>query len=122
MLKEFREFLDKFNVIPVAVGLVLALAFAPVVESVVNVILSIIGKSGFVPDGSTFERWTPGDIPLGAFIAALISFVLMAWVVFLIIKSLARTGAKTEADSGPSAEAVLLTEIRDLLRAQQQQH
>ena len=41
MLKEFREFLDKFNVIPVAVGLVLALAFAPVVVSVVNVILSI---------------------------------------------------------------------------------
>lgn len=119
MLKEFREFLDKFNVIPVAVGLVLALAFAPVVESVVNVILSIIGATGFLPEGSTFENWNPGDIPVGAFIAATISFLLMAWVVFLIIKSLARAGATT--DSGPSAEEELLTEIRDLLRAQRQQ-
>ncbi len=119
MLKEFREFLEKFNVIPVAVGLVLALAFAPVVESVVNVILSIIGKAGFVPDGSTFEAWTPSDIPLGAFIAAVISFLIMAYVVFLIVKSLTRAGAKTEADAGPSAEEVLLTEIRDLLRVRQ---
>lgn len=120
MLKEFREFLDKFNVIPVAVGLVLALAFAPVVTSVVDVILSIIGKAGFIPDGDTFAGWTPSDIPIGAFIAAVISFLIMAWVVFMIIKSLARAGAKTDAASGPSAEEVLLTEIRDLLRAQQQ--
>lgn len=118
MLKEFREFLDQFNVIPVAVGLVLALAFAPVVESVVNVILSIIGKAGIVPDGETFAAWTPSDIPVGAFIAAVISFLIMAWVVFMIVKSLARAGAKTDA-GGPSKEEELLTEIRDLLQARQ---
>lgn len=117
MLTEFREFLEKFNVIPIAVGLVLALAFGPVVEAVVNVILSIIGKAGFIPDGDTFADWTPADIPLGALIAAIFSFLILAWVVFMIVKSLARSGAKTTLAQTPDQE--LLGEIRDLLRARQ---
>ncbi len=115
MLKEFREFLEKFNVIPIAVGLILALAFAPVVESVVNVILSLVGKAGFIPDGDTFADWAPSGIPLGAMLAALISFVIMAWVVFMIVKSLARAGASTELAQTP--DQALLTEIRDALRS-----
>ena len=116
MLKEFREFLEKFNVIPIAVGLVLALAFGPVVESVVDVILSLIGKAGFIPDGDTFSSWSPSDIPVGAMIAAIISFLIMAWVVFMIVKALARSGAKTDMAATPTEN--LLTEIRDLLQAQ----
>lgn len=115
MLSEFKEFLEKFNVIPIAVGLILALAFAPVVESVVNVILSLVGKAGFIPDGSTFDTWAPADIPVGAMISAIISFVIMAWVVFMIVRSLAKAGAKTDLAQTP--DQALLTEIRDLLRA-----
>ena len=117
MLKEFREFLEKFNVIPIAVGLVLALAFGPVVDAVVNVILSLIGKAGFIPDGDTFATWEPSGIPVGALIAAIISFIILAWVVFMIVKSLARAGARTTLAQTPDQE--LLTEIRDLLRARQ---
>lgn len=112
MLTEFREFLEKFNVIPIAVGLVLALAFQPLVDSVVNVILSLIGKAGGLD--VNFDDWTPGDIPLGAFLTALISFVLLAFIVFMIVKALARAGARTTPAETP--DQALLGEIRDLLK------
>ena len=118
MLKDFRKFLEQFNVIPVAVGLVLALAFKPVVDSVVNLIMSLIGKAiGMTPDknGSyAFTNWTPGGLPVGDVLNAAIGFVLIAFVVYLIIKALARAGAQTEAGATP--EVSLLTEIRDSLR------
>jgi large conductance mechanosensitive channel len=122
MLKEFRKFLEQFNVIPVAVGLVLALAFTPVVDSVVKLIMSIVGRViGLEPDDKgvyTFADWTPGGFPVGDVVNAGISFVLIAFVVFLIVKGLAKAGARTEAAAaGPSDEVVLLTEIRDQLRS-----
>ncbi len=112
MLTEFREFLEKFNVIPVAVGLVLALAFQPLIDSVVNVILSLIGKAGGLD--VNFDEWTPGDIPFGAFLTALISFLILAFCVFMIVKALARAGARTTPAATP--DQTLLTEIRDLLK------
>jgi len=112
MLTEFKEFLEKFNVIPIAVGLVLALAFQPLVESVVNVIMSLIGKVGGLD--VDFSSWQPGKIPLGAFVTALISFVLLAFIVFMIVKALARSGARTALAETP--DQALLTEIRDLLK------
>ncbi len=113
MLSEFREFLEKFNVIPAAVGLVLALASIPVMEAVVNVIMSLIGKAGGLD--VNFDEWQPGDIPLGALITALITFVLIAFVVFMIVKSLAKAGANTAPAETP--DQVLLAEIRDTLKA-----
>lgn len=112
MLSEFRGFLEKFNVIPAAVGLVLALASIPVMEAVVNVIMSLIGKVGGLD--VNFDDWEPGQIPLGALITALITFVLIAFVVFMIVRGLARAGAKT--DPAPTPDQALLTEIRDSLR------
>jgi len=120
MLTEFREFLEKFNVIPIAVGLVLALAFAPLVDSVVNLILSIIGKIGGLD--VNFDAWElardndmPGTgIPIGAFLTALISFLLLAFIVFMIVKAIARAGARTTPAVTPDQE--LLSEIRDLLK------
>ncbi len=122
MLKEFREFLEKFNVIPIAVGLVLALAFQPMVNSVVGLVLSIVGRVfGMEPDAETgaytFSNWNPGGLPVGDVINALITFIMIAFVVFMIIKSLARAGAKTDAAATPDQQ--LLTEIRDLLQARQ---
>lgn len=121
MFTEFRDFLQKYNVLPVAIGLVLALAFAPLVDSVVGLVLSIIGRVlGMDPDPDTgaysFSNWDPGGFPVGDVINALITFILIAWVVFMIIKALQRAGAET--DAGASAEAALLGEIRDLLQQQ----
>ena len=113
MLREFREFLEQFNVIPIAVGLVLALAFQPLVDSVVNLILSIIGKIGGLD--VNFDAWRPGDLPVGAFLTALIGFLLLALIVFMIVKAIARAGARTELAETP--DQALLTEIRDLLKA-----
>ncbi len=120
MLSDFRKFLQQFNVIPIAVGLVLALAFAPVVDATVGLIMSIVGRVlGLEPDENgvySFANWNPGGFPVGDLINAIISFVLIAFVVYLIIKALAKAGAQTDADAGPSDEAVLLAEIRDQLR------
>lgn len=121
MFAEFREFLEKFNVIPIAVGLVLALAFQPLVDSVVNLILSIIGKIGGLDvNFDAWELWKDDGvagtgIPFGAFLTALIGFLLLAWIVFMIVKALSRAGARTELAETP--DQALLAEIRDLLKS-----
>lgn len=113
MLAEFREFLEKFNVIPVAVGIVLALAFAPVVEAVVNVIFSLIGKAGDLE--VNFDEWSPSQIPFGKLITALVTFIIVAWVVFMIVKAIAKAGARTTPAETP--DQALLAEIRDVLKS-----
>ena len=112
MLTEFREFLEKFNVIPIAVGLVLALAFQPLVDSVVNLILSVIGKVGGLE--VDFSSWMPADLPVGEFVTRLIGFIMLAFIVFLIVKAIARAGARTTPAETP--DQALLAEIRDLLK------
>ena len=114
MLKEFREFLEKFNVIPAAIGLVLALASVPVMDAVVNVIFSLIGKAGGLE--VNFDEWNPGGIPVGALVTATITFIMIAFAVFLIVKALAKAGANTAPAETP--DQVLLAEIRDALKAQ----
>jgi len=113
MLTEFREFLEKFNVIPAAIGLVLALASVPVMDAVVNVIFSLIGKAGGLE--VNFDQWNPGDIPIGALITTLISFTLIAFVVFMIVKAINKAGATTTPAQTP--DQALLEEIRDILSA-----
>ena len=122
MLTEFREFLEKFNVIPIAVGLVLALAFAPMVDAVVGLVLSIVAKViGIDPDPETgaysITDIQAGGIDIGTVINAMITFVLIAFIVFMIVKAIAKAGAKTTPAATPDQD--LLTEIRDLLKAQQ---
>ena len=116
MLKEFREFLEKFNVIPAAVGLVLALAFAPLVDAVVNVIFSLIGAAGGLE--VDFNEWAPAingtPIPWGALITQLVSFIMLAFIVFLIVKALAKAGAQTTPAETP--DQALLAEIRDAIK------
>jgi len=119
MLKEFREFLEKFNVIPIAVGLVLALAFAPMVDAVVGLVLSIVAKVfGMDPDPDTgaynIADITLGGIDIGSVINALITFVMIAFVVFMIVRALSKAGAQTTLNETP--DQVLLGEIRDLLK------
>jgi large conductance mechanosensitive channel len=113
MLKEFKEFALKGNLLDTAVGLVLALAFVGVITALVNgiimpLIAAIVGKPSF--DSIV---WTIGDTPIliGTFITALINFLLIAWVLFLIVKAANRFQKQAE-DPGPT-EVELLTEIRD---------
>ncbi len=119
MFKEFREFLEKFNVIPIAVGLVLALAFQPLVDAVVAVILGLVARAlGGEPDPET-GAFSIADIMIagvdvGSLINALFTFVMIAFVVFMIVKSLAKAGAQTTLNETP--DQVLLGEIRDLLK------
>lgn len=114
MLKEFREFIDKGDLVTIAVGLILALALNDLINSLVeNIINPIIGAIFGEPN---FNELTldigKGVITYGTFITALISFVILAFVLFLMVKAYNRFTA--DRSDGPS-EVDLLTEIRDSL-------
>ncbi len=119
MFKEFREFLEKFNVIPIAVGLVLALAFQPLVDAVVGVILGLVARAlGGEPDPETgafsIADITIAGVDVGSLINAAFTFVMISFVVFMIVRALAKAGAQTTPAETP--DQVLLGEIRDLLK------
>ncbi|MDZ4094291.1 MAG: large-conductance mechanosensitive channel protein MscL [Paracoccaceae bacterium] len=125
MLKEFKDFIAKGNVMDMAVGIILGAAFTAIVSSMVddliNPIISLfvggIDFSGLKlalgegPDAAAFNY--------GNFINAVIKFLIIAWVVFLLVKGVnsmkKAEEAAPEAPKGPTAED-LLTEIRDALR------
>jgi large conductance mechanosensitive channel len=118
MLKEFKEFAFKGNLIEIAAGLVLALTFIDVVNSLVYgvimpIIAAIFGRPTF--DDMTF-RIGDAVVRIGLFITALVSFLIVAWVLFLVVKAANRLKLKEEAEAAPT-EVELLTEIRDSLRA-----
>ena len=129
MLKEFKEFALKGNVIDLAVGVIIGGAFGKIVSSLVNDILMPV--IGVILGGVSFTDLkyviTPasGDIAevailYGSFIQAIIDFLIIAFSIFLFIKLLAsRKKKEAEAPSAPPApapEVVLLEEIRDLLK------
>ncbi|WP_404384866.1 large conductance mechanosensitive channel protein MscL [Knoellia locipacati] len=115
----FKDFVLKGNVVDLAVAVVIATAFGKVVEAMVKIIMEIVGKIGGTPD---FSNWTPGGLSIGAFLTVLISFLILAAVIyFFVVKPY--TGAKARFfPDEPDAETVdpnteLLKEIRDSLRA-----
>lgn len=125
MLKEFREFIDRGNVVDLAVAFILGVAFTAIVNSLVDdIIMPIIG---LIIGGLDFSGLSimAGDavIAYGNFIQAVINFLLIAFVLFLIVRASNRIARRT-ADTPPSppelsSEEKLLTEIRDLLRDKQ---
>ena len=118
MLQEFKDFINKGNIIELAVAVVMASAFAPVIGTFVDGILMqfvamIVGE----PDFSRLT-FTLSDTEYfyGSVITAIINFVLVALAVFFVLKAYNSTKEdEEEADSGPS-EVDLLTEIRDALQ------
>lgn len=122
MLKEFRDFIMRGNVIDLAVGVIIGAAFSAIVNSLVaDIITPMLLKPTLETAGvSKIEDWQPGGILLGKFISAIISFLVIAFVLFLIIKGMNAAMKKKEeapaAPPAPSREEVLLTEIRDLLK------
>lgn len=117
MLKGFKEFIMRGNLIELAVAFIIATAFATVVTTFVAVIMSLITK--VTGDGFNFTRWQPAHVPVGAFLTALISFIIIAAVVYFGIvlpyNRLQARRARGEEPTPPSEEVTLLTEIRDLL-------
>ena len=118
MLQEFREFINRGNIVELAVAFIMGVAFADVVttftERIVNPLIALIlpglddlsGLGTFADNGS-----------VGAFIGAVVNFLILAFVVFMMVKAYNRfKRGEPEEPEGPSEEIVLLTEIRDALR------
>ncbi len=117
-LKEFKEFIAKGNVLDMAVGVVVGSAFTAIVTSVVeNLLTPIIGL--FIPD-TTFANWAPGGFGIGAVINAIITFLITAFVVFVIVKAVNKLKKPKEeepaADPKPTEEVLLLREILEELK------
>lgn len=125
LLKEFKEFISKGNVMDMAVGVIVGGAFTSIVNSLVNDILTpFIGTMlvgiNFKDLGIRIPWGNHPYINFGSFIQAVITFLLTAACLFAIIKTLNAFKRKEEAKPAeppkPSNEEVLLTEIRDLLK------
>ena len=133
MLQEFKTFIARGNVLDLAVGVVIGAAFTAIVNSVVaDLIMPLIGAIGGVDFSNYFlplsskvtavslaaAREQGAVFAYGSFITALVNFLIIAWIIFLIVKAVNRFMPKKapEAPAGPSAEVVLLTEIRDALK------
>ena len=135
MIKEFKAFAMRGNVIDMAVGIVIGVAFGKIVSSFVADI--VMPPIGMITGGVDFSNLmiilkkatvdaagneiAAVSINYGMFINTLIDFVIIAFAIFLVIKAMNATKrkeeAKPEAPPAPSKEEVLLAEIRDILKA-----
>ena len=142
MLKEFKEFAIKGNMLDMAVGIIIGAAFGTIIQSLVNdVLMPPIGMLlGGVDFGDMFFTLQPGSAPgpyvtlaaakevgavtvnYGVFLNAVISFLIVAFSVFMVVRGFNKLkreeAAAPAAPPAPSKEEVLLGEIRDLLKAQ----
>jgi len=119
MLKEFKDFINNGDVVPIAVALVMALYFQKIVDAVLNgvinpIIAAILGESDYRNIGFDI-----GDarLSIGLVIDALISFIAVAFFLFLIVKAYNKW-KKDDVPAGPS-DNDLLVQIRDLLSSRQ---
>lgn len=115
----FKNFILRGNLVELAVAFIMGLAFASVVTATVALIMDLIGKVGGTPD---FSSYSPGGVSVGAWLTALISFLILAAVVYFLIV-MPYTKAKDKffptEEPGTPADIALLEEIRDLLRDRQ---
>jgi large conductance mechanosensitive channel len=129
MLKGFRDFITRGNVVDLAVAVVIGAAFIGVVNALVaNLINPLIAAIFGQPDLSSVGVFTINDavFSIGAVLIAVINFVLIAAAIYFFVivpinagnERRRKTEVTPEAEVAPSDEALLLAEIRDLLRAQ----
>ena len=129
MMKEFKQFAMRGNVVDMAVGIIIGAAFGKIVSSLVNdVIMPPIGLLLGGVDFSSFMitlKQAMGDVPAvtinyGVFINTVIDFVIVAFAIFMVIKGMNRMKKKEEeapaAPPAPTKQETLLAEIRDLLK------
>lgn len=122
MMKEFKEFAMKGNVVDLAVGVVIGGAFGAIVASLVgDIIMPVIGVlTGGINFSGLAVKVGEANIAYGKFIQAVFAFLIIAFVLFLIIKGMnsmkREEAAAPAAPAAPPADVQLLTEIRDLLK------
>ena len=117
LVKEFKEFINRGNLVELAVAFVLGLTFAATITAFVNnIIMPIVaipfGKPNF--DQALILTINDAEIKFGAFLTVAVNFVAVAFVLFLIVKAYNRFARKEEVAA--ASEVDLLTEIRDELR------
>ena len=118
MLKEYKEFLFRGNLLDLAVAFILGVAFAAVVSSLANNVIMAAIAGLF--DVKNVEAMKAGSIEYGLFLAAVLNFVIVATVMFFIVRAAKRfQRAPVEETPVVSDEVVLLREIRDALRARE---
>jgi large conductance mechanosensitive channel len=136
IVQEFKDFAMKGNVVDLAIGVIIGASFGKIVESVVgDLIMPIIGAitggldfsnyyiplSSAVKTGMAYEEAKKGGAVLGYgnFLTTVVSFMIIAWVLFIVVKAInqlrRKEAAAPAAPPEPTKEEVLLTEIRDLL-------
>jgi large conductance mechanosensitive channel len=135
MLKEFRDFAMKGNVVDLAVGIIIGAAFSAIVTSLVgDIIMPIIGSIGGLDFSNYFiglsknvtatnlvdAKKQGAVLAYGSFLTLTLNFIIVAFVLFMVIRAMNTLKRKDEAAPAappkPAAEVVLLTEIRDLLK------
>lgn len=136
MLQEFKDFAMKGNVVDLAVGVIIGGAFGKIVESMVaDIIMPIVGMFGNVDFSNLYASLGPkiaagvgyadakklGPVlGYGQFITFIVNFLIIAWVLFLVVKAMNKMKkaevAAPAAPAPPSDEVVLLTQIRDSLK------
>jgi len=138
MLQEFKKFAMRGNVVDLAIGVIIGAAFSKIIDSLVgDIIMPIIGRIaggldftnyfiGLTPaasEATTYDAAKKAGATLGygTFLTVTVNFLIIAWVLFLVIKAINRVSKREEAvpppPPPPSKEQELLTEIRDLLKA-----
>ena len=126
MLKEFKAFAMRGNVLDMAVGIIIGAAFGKIITSLVNDIIMppiglLLGNVDFTNLVATLSSPLTGNpvtIRYGAFINTIVDFVIVAFAIFLLIRAINSFKKKEEAaPSAPPRQEVLLAEIRDLLKS-----
>ncbi len=125
-LKDFKGFIARGNVMDLAVGVIIGGAFKAIVDSLVKDILMPVigGLTGGIDLSSLAVTIGEASISYGLFLNAIINFLIIALVIFLMVKGLAKArdlaegkkGAEEEAAAGPTEDILLLREIRDSLK------
>jgi large conductance mechanosensitive channel len=114
----FKNFILRGNLVELAVAFIMATAFAAVVTAFTAIVLDLVGKIGGTPN---FSEYTPGGVHVGVFITAVITFLVIAAVVYYFVVvpyTTAKERYFPSPEPGTPEDVKLLQEIRDLLAAQ----
>lgn len=117
-IKEFKEFISRGSVVDLTVGIIIGGAFGKIVTSLVaDVVMPLINP--LIPGGDWRKLEVWNGIKIGSFMGNLLDFLVMALMVFLLVKFIRRINKEKKIDAPPpepTKEEILLTEIRDTLR------
>ncbi|WP_028787708.1 large conductance mechanosensitive channel protein MscL [Terrimonas ferruginea] len=120
MLKEFRDFALKGNVVDLAIAVIIGGAFGAIVSSLVDDVITplLLTPALEAIQAKDLDALTWGAVKYGKFLAAVIKFIIIAFILFLLVKGMNKMKKKEEPakPAGPSEEILLLREIRDSLK------